>query len=342
MIVHDRLFKELLQTFFFEFLELFVPAMAAAIDRDHMKLLDKEVFTDVTAGDKHIVDLVVEARFKDKGALLLFHVETQGLPEAEFNRRMFKYFSRFHEKTGLPVYPIVIFAHNSPKRQETDSYPVAFPDLTVLQFRYKVIKLNRLRWRDYLDARNPVAAALMSKMDIEPADRPRVKAECLRLLVTLRLDPARTRLISGFVDTYLKLSAEEDRVFRREVASFAPVEQEEMMEIVTSWMEEGLQKGLAQGIEKGLQQGIERGLQQGIEKGIEKGVHDARLSLALRLLTRRLGPLPEEVEINVRALSSAALAELAEAAIDLHGPDDLDRWFAEVRGTMPSPRPTGL
>ena len=35
----------------------------------------------------------------------------------------------------------------------------------------------------------------------------RVKLECLRLLATLRLDPARMQLISGFVDTYLRLSA---------------------------------------------------------------------------------------------------------------------------------------
>lgn len=59
---------------------------------------------------------------------------------------------------------------------------------------------------------NPVAAALMVKMKIAPQDRPKVKAECLRLLATLRLDPARSQLISG-VDTDLRLSATEVRVF---------------------------------------------------------------------------------------------------------------------------------
>ena len=38
-------------------------------------------------------------------------------------------------------------------------------------------------------------------------ERPRVKLECLRLLATLRLNPARMRLISGFVDTYLRPSS---------------------------------------------------------------------------------------------------------------------------------------
>jgi hypothetical protein len=44
-----------------------------------------------------------------------------------------------------------------------------------------------------------------------------VKAECLRLLATLRLDPARTRLISGFVDTYLRLNGQEMQVFDEEI-----------------------------------------------------------------------------------------------------------------------------
>jgi hypothetical protein len=61
----------------------------------------------------------------------------------------------------------------------------------VLEFRFHAIQLNRLNWRDYIDRPNPVAAALMSKMKIAKRDRPNVKAECLRLLVTLKLDPAK-------------------------------------------------------------------------------------------------------------------------------------------------------
>jgi hypothetical protein len=43
-------------------------------------------------------------------------------------------------------------------------------------------------------------------VDIAPLDRPKVKAECLRLLVTLKLNPAKVQLISGFIDTDLKLN----------------------------------------------------------------------------------------------------------------------------------------
>jgi hypothetical protein len=47
---HDRLFKELLQTFFAEFLDLFLPAVAADVEPGNVEFLDKELFTDLTSG----------------------------------------------------------------------------------------------------------------------------------------------------------------------------------------------------------------------------------------------------------------------------------------------------
>ena len=45
---HDRLFKELLSTFFLEFLDLFLPDVSAALDRSAAIVpMDKEIFTDV-------------------------------------------------------------------------------------------------------------------------------------------------------------------------------------------------------------------------------------------------------------------------------------------------------
>jgi hypothetical protein len=58
----------------------------------------------------------------------------------------------------------------------------------------------------------------MAKMKLAERDRPKVKAECLRLMVTLKLDRARMRLIAGFVDTYLRLNQAEEERFHREMA----------------------------------------------------------------------------------------------------------------------------
>lgn len=153
--------------------------------------------------------MLAQVRYQQQETYFLIHVENQSYTESEFAKRMFKYFARLHEKYDLPIYPVVIFSLDKPKRAESQNYRVTFPDLKVLEFQFAAIQLNRLSWRDFLTQHNPVAAALMAKMNIAVSERLQVKAECLRLLTTLRLDPARMQLISGFVDTYLQLRSVE-------------------------------------------------------------------------------------------------------------------------------------
>ncbi|MFN6566187.1 Rpn family recombination-promoting nuclease/putative transposase [Dendronalium sp. ChiSLP03b] len=242
MIDHDRLFKELLPTFFVDFLDLFLPQVASQIDRDSIQFLPQEVFTDVTSGEKKEIDLLAQVRYQQQDTCFLIHVENRSYTQTIFAKRMFQHFARLHEKYDLPIYPVVIFSFDEPLRPEPQNYRVTFPDLNVLEFQFTAIQLNRLSWRDFLTQLNPVAAALMSKMNISQQERPQVKAECLRLLATLRLDPARMQLISGFVDTYLRLDATEERAFQAAIDTMGLTQQEEVMEIVTSWGEKAAQK----------------------------------------------------------------------------------------------------
>jgi hypothetical protein len=99
------------------------------------------------------------------------------------------------------------------------------------------------------------------------------------VLATLRLDPARTKLISGFVDTYLRLNVQEEQVFQESVGTLEGTEREGIMQIVTSWMEQGIAEGRTEG-----------------------RTEEAR-SLVLRQLARRVGTLPANVEAQVQALA---------------------------------------
>lgn len=301
---HDRLFKELLTTFFTEFLQLFLPELAAYLDPDSVEFLDKEVFTDVTQGERHEVDLVARGRFRGQPLCFLIHVENQSQPQSDYPRRMFRYFARLHEKHDLPVYPIAIFSYDAPQRPEPDAYRIDFPDVTVLAFQFRVVQLNRLGWRDFVDRTNPVAAALMAKMHREPGEQVRVKLACLQMLAQLQLDPARRELISGFVDAYLRLTMKQEQEFRSELQQIEPQQREGIMEIVTSWMEEGL----------------ERGRQEGREEGERK--------LVMRLLRKRLGPLDREIEARIEALPAEALEPLADALLDFNRQDDLHAWLS--------------
>ena len=83
------------------------------------------------------------------------------------------------------------------------------------------------------------------------------------------------------------------------------------MEIVTSWMEEGL--------EQGLQEGRERGLQQGLQQGEQR--------LLLRQLTRRFGVLPDDFQARIGVLSIEQLEQLGEALLDFTALADLTNWL---------------
>jgi hypothetical protein len=87
MIDHDRLFKELLSTFFIEFLELFIPEVASTIAPNSIAFLQQEYFADLVEGEEKVIDLLVEVRQADRDATFLIHVETQATSQANFNRR---------------------------------------------------------------------------------------------------------------------------------------------------------------------------------------------------------------------------------------------------------------
>ncbi len=313
-IDHDRLFKELISTFFLEFIELFFREVIDYLEPDSLVLLDKEVFTDVTSGSKHESDLIAKVKFRGKDSCFLIHIEAESGSRQKFNQRMFKYFARWHEKFELPIYPIVIFSYDTPRKLAVSNYQIDFPDFEVLKFNYRVVQLNQLNWRDFLDTHNPVASALMSKMNIDVSDRAKVKAECLRLLVTLKLNPAKMQLISGFVDTYLKLNQLEQETFNTELGLLKPEEQEGVMQIVTSWMRQGLE------------QGIERGIEQGIEQGIERGIQREK-DLVMRQIKRKLGEINVELETQIRNLALENIEFLGEAFLDFSTVEDLRNWL---------------
>jgi hypothetical protein len=184
---------------------------------------------------------------------------------------------------------------------------VAFPDLAVLHFRYRVIQLALMSWRDYMRRANPVASALMAKMGMAPEDRPRVKLECLRLLTTLRLNPARMRLISGFVDLYLRLNAQEMLIFREETDILEEQEKDKVMELTTSWKEEGIIEGMREGIREGSQQ------------------------IVFRQLRRRWGELPPRMVAQLQVLPVQEIERLAEALWDFASLADVEKWLASER-----------
>ncbi|MCG0278435.1 MAG: Rpn family recombination-promoting nuclease/putative transposase, partial [Thermanaeromonas sp.] len=76
-IDHDAIFKELITNFFKEFMELFFPEAHALIDYSELTFLSQEIITDITAGEKHYVDILASVKIKGEEGYVLIHVEPQ-------------------------------------------------------------------------------------------------------------------------------------------------------------------------------------------------------------------------------------------------------------------------
>lgn len=110
-MANDQLFKELLQTFLPEFLELFFPAEAEQLDLSRVTFRDKELFTDVAGGSQREADVVAEV-FTGSGEprLLLIHIEIESRRRTTFRRRMWEYYSLFRLRHDRPVFPVVVYS----------------------------------------------------------------------------------------------------------------------------------------------------------------------------------------------------------------------------------------
>lgn len=121
------------------------------------------------------------------------------------------------------------------------------------------------------------------------------------MLVTLQLNPAKIELISGFIDTYLRLNTTEEQALNTELEQANLVEKEQIMEIVTSWMEKG----------------IERGIERGEQKIIQ------------RQLKRRFDNINPTLESRINTLSLEQIENLADAIFDLQSLEDLTNWLEQ-------------
>ena len=82
-------------------------------------------------------------------------------------------------------------------------------------------------------------------------------------------------------------------------------------------------------LQEGRQEGREEGRQEGREEGREEGRRQEGISLIMRLLTRRVGELPEGVCNQVTQLSLPQLEQLGEALLEFSTLTDLEIWLTQ-------------
>lgn len=109
-MAHDQLFKDVLRTFFRDFMGTFFPDVAARLDFSRITFLEKELFTDLPEGEQRDADLVVQTYTLD-GELefVLIHIEVEAWRRGTFPARMHEYYMMLRLRHRVPVLPIAIF-----------------------------------------------------------------------------------------------------------------------------------------------------------------------------------------------------------------------------------------
>jgi hypothetical protein len=119
-----------------------------------------------------------------------------------------------------------------------------------------------------------------------------------------QLSQEEIELLSGFVDFFLPLNEEEEKLFQQEIDALKTEERDAVMAIITSWM----------------------------DKGLKQGRQEGAVTVILRQLNYRFGNIVLNSEAKIRNLSTEKLEDLGEALLDFSEVADLVNWLdREVR-----------
>lgn len=98
------------------------------------------------------------------------------------------------------------------------------------------------------------------------------------------------------------------------------------MEIVTSWMEKGIELGREEGFKIGWQEGFQLGLKEGFKIGRQT----AAIKLITRQLQRRFADFSQSQQEHIQGLSTERLEELWGVLFDFNSITDLKNWLARI------------
>jgi len=303
---HDQLFKELLSSFFPEFLLLVAPRNAHQLKLEHGRFLDAEAFTDFPRGNRRQLDLIYETQsLAGVPETVLVHVEVEAQYRRSFDRRMAHYGLSLHLRTGNPVLPIALLLKGGSGGDGLGegegigwkTVEMAVPGSWVNRFRYLVFSLSAASAEAYLARRDPLAAALSALMPYRSGARAEHKLHCLsRIAAARELNAVRAFQLANIVENYLQLEGTDQEHYQRLVSRIDNRKVSDMELLFDRMLRERHTEGLKQGRDLGLKQGRDLGLKQGRDLGLKQGrdlgvVEGARHTL-LRLLTLRFGALP--------------------------------------------------
>ena len=321
---HDELFKAFLNEFMQPFLELFFPAEAALLDFSTLTFPGTEFFTDFPGGDVRRADVVAEVRTRTGDLeVILIHVEVQAVRESDVPFRMWQYYHLIRLRSGAKVFPIVLYLAPGAGGIVAEVYRETVLGRETVRFTYAAIGLPDLDGMEYVASTNPAAIGLSALMRFPKSNKAERKMERIaRVAETTDANAAQQHLLAILVDRYLFLDLTEQMEFE----FLKSAEETEMpVELMTSWEEKGIARGMAKGLKQGLEQGIAKGVEQGIAEGLEQGLLRGQRETLLMLMQAKFGTVPDTVQAAIMTMDSReTLAALAKRVLTAATVDEME------------------
>jgi Domain of unknown function (DUF4351) len=305
----DSAWKTVLRQYFREAMEFFFPSIAKEIDwTKPILFLDTElqkITPDAEVGKRLADQLVKVQRKKGQELILLIHLEIQATPEKIFPERMFIYSVRIFEYFHQAPISLAILCDAKPTWRPS-SY--AFQTLgSSLRFEFTSIKLldYQSQWLQLEHSQNPFAIVVMAHLKTQETKRRASDRKTWKITLVKRLYEAgysRSDVLNlfNFVDWLMILPEGLKQAFWQELKTY---EEERKMPYITS---------------------VE---QIGYDRGMKVGEETGQRSLILRLLTRKVGSIPDRTLDCINHLSIAQLESLGEALLDFSSIADLAAWL---------------
>ncbi len=258
MVDYDNPWKEILEFYLQQFLELCLPDLYAAIDWSvHFKVLDKELQRIAPASQlgSRVADKFFEVRLLEgTAAWILIHVEVQNQREKDFQKRMFVYYYRIVDRYNRPLVSIAILGDQQRNWRPSKYLLNAFG--CNLQFSFPIVKLLDFKSRlDELErSNNPFASVILAHLVTtstarDPSNRYAWKLRILRALYARGMDPQGLRQLFRVIDWLMELPLQLEIQFRSQIDN---LESEQNMPYITSVERLARKEGREEGREEGV------------------------------------------------------------------------------------------
>ena len=240
-------------------------------------------------------DLIAKVREKDEESII--HVEIQNNNQKRMSWRMLRYLTDIKDDyPGMEIRQYLIYIG-----KDTLTMPNGIQQKR-LNYSYEIVDMHDIDCQSLIEQDTPDALALAILCDFK--DKP--ERDIVRLLLK-RLH----KLVAGnetqfrkylYMMEVLSTNRNLKQIIKEEEKMLSQVKYSELPSYEIGW---------------------ECGMEKGIEKGMEKGMEKGERVLLHRLITKRFGGIPENLQEKINSATSSQLEEWADKMIRAETIEDI-------------------